>query len=799
MLAPDLQEQLDAALRLVADLRRENALLRGQLASLTLEDTAESSLEDGVGVTGGSPPDAKIALFRSLFRGRDDVYAERWENRDGRAGYSPVLRPGVRRVRGEPPPDGACMPLDDGIIRAHLQGRTTLGVYPLLRDETTWFLALDFDKSTWRDDVRVARDTCHALGIPVAVECSRSGNGAHLWVFFAEPVSAALARTLGCVVLTQTMDRRPDMGFDSYDRLFPSQDTMPKGGFGNLIALPLQGASKRSDKTVFLGADLRPYRDQWQYLSTVPRMTASAVEGAVRDAAARGRVMGVGADWLEEDDNDGRPWELPPSRRRAREDLISGLPGEIEVVDSGRLFISTTDLPAEFVTRLRRLAAFQNPEFYRAQRMRMSTWGKPRVVSCSESFPQHVALPRGCRESLIELIHAHGTRAVFVDERENGVPIVATFAGSLTSGQHSAAKAVVRDDIGVLSAPTAFGKTVVGAWIIAKRGVNTLVLVHRRHLLDQWREQLAAFLDIPVSSVGQIGGGKRRPTGTIDVALLPTLCRKGVVDDVVSRYGHIVVDECHHIPAFSFEKVLAEARARYITGLTATPIRKDGHHPIIFMQCGPIRHRIDPRIQAAARPFDHVVVRRPVSCVVGVDWEGSGIQKLFTALLTSEQRTQVIVDDVVRAVADGRSPLILTERTEHLAALAGALEGRVQHVIEMRGGMGIKQRRAIADRLANIPDDESRVIVATGRYVGEGFDDHRLDTLFLAMPVAWRGTIQQYAGRLHRLHDRKRVVTIYDYVDVNIPVLERMFEKRLRGYSAIGYRLVDATPDFSAA
>jgi hypothetical protein len=258
---------------------------------------------------------------------------------------------------------------------------------------------------------------------------------------------------------------------------------------------------------------------------------------------------------------------------------------------------------APLVAHLRRMAAFQNPEFYAAQRMRLSTFGKPRVISCSEDFPHHLALPRGYGDAVREFLARHGSRVRVTDERQRGRPYHAAFHGELTSDQAMAAGALIKHDAGVLSAPTAFGKTVIGAWLIAQRRTNTLVLVHRRHLLDQWRERLATFLDLPITAIGQIGAGRRRPTGDIDVAVLASLVRSGNVDDVVADYGHVIVDECHHIPAFSFERVLAEIRARYVLGLSATPIRKDGHHPIVFMQCGPIRHKVDARAHAAKRAF----------------------------------------------------------------------------------------------------------------------------------------------------------------------------------------------------
>ena len=348
-------------------------------------------------------------------------------------------------------------------------------------------------------------------------------------------------------------------------------------------------------------------------------------------------------------------------------------------------------------------------------------------------------------------------------------------------------------DTGVLCATTAFGKTVIAAWLIAQRGVNSLILVHRRQLLEQWVERLASFLELPAKAIGRIGGGQRKPTGSVDVAVIQSLARKGVVEDCVGNYGQLVVDECHHLSALSFEQVVRRAKARFVTGLSATVTRKDGHHPIVFMQCGPIRHRVDAKAMAAARPFQHTVFVRPTSFrpVVAANPDVRiQFQDLYSELVADEQRNQLICDEVVQAVRDGRSPLVLTERNEHLDDLAARLSPQIRHLIVLRGGTGLKQARATVARLAEISENDERALLATGRYIGEGFDDARLDTLFLTLPVSWRGTIAQYVGRLHRLYDRKREVRVYDYADLNVSMLSRMFDRRCRGYEAVGYTIL---------
>ena len=676
------------------------------------------------------------------------------------------------------------------MIHDHLTGKLTAGVYPLLTDETCWFLAADFDKATWQDDVRAFLQTCADWKIPAALERSRSGRGGHVWIFFDAPLPAGLARKLGAAILTRTMERRHQLGLDSYDRFFPSQDTMPKGGFGNLIALPLQHLPRSHGNSVFLAADFNPHPDQWAFLSGIQRTSLPEIETLVRDAERSDEIIGVRRSVTDDDSNED-PWTLPPSRKKKDQPIPGPLPPTVKIVRSNLIYVEKEGLPSAMLNRLIRLAAFQNPEFYRAQAMRLSTFGKPRVIRCAEEFPKHIALPRGCLDEVTAFFKSHNVVVQLEDQRFVGSSIEVKFQGQLRPEQQAAAKAMLASDEGILCATTAFGKTVIAAWLIAERKVNTLVLVHRRQLLDQWRERLAAFLNLPIKSIGQIGGGRRRASGMIDVAVIQSLNRKQVVDDLVANYGHVIVDECHHISAVSFEQVLRQVKARYITGLTATPQRKDGHHPIIVMQCGPIRHRVDARAQALARPFNHFVIPRPTNFRLPPSTEKPEMHELYAALADNKARNDLICVDLMRSVKAGRSPILLTERTSQVDEFASRLTGLVKHIVVLKGGMGAKQRRAIAEQLTTIPDGEERVLLATGRYIGEGFDDARLDTLFLAMPISWRGTLQQYVGRLHRLHDNKREVIVYDYVDGCVPVFFAMYSKRVRGYEAVGYKIQD--------
>jgi len=556
-----------------------------------------------------------------------------------------------------------------------------------------------------------------------------------------------------------------------------------------LIALPLQKQARECGNTVFLDEAGQPYPDQWAYLSSIRKINRAAIEDPVHAAEKRGRVVGVRMA-LTDDDNE--PWTAPPSGLR-QSPMDGPLPEELELTLGDQIYIPKDPLSPGLRNRLIRLAAFQNPEFYKAQAMRLPTYGKPRVIGCAEDFDQYVTLPRGCLEDLQGLLGGLGIKITLEDKRFAGTPIDVRFSGTLRPQQEKAAQAMLAHDTGVLSATTAFGKTVTAAWLIAQRGINTLVLVHRRLLLEQWIDRLSTFLDLPKKAIGRIGGGRNKPNGTLDVAIIQSLVRKGVVKDCVADYGYLIADECHHLSASSFEQVVRRAKAKYVTGLSATVTRKDGHHPIIFMQCGPIRYRVDAKSQATKRPFSHTVHVRPTSFepVQPADPDKRlQFQALYGELIVDDERNDLICADVVHAVRDGRCPLVLTERKAHLENLAVRLTPEVRHVIVLTGGMGTKCMREVSLHMSSIGANEPRVTLATGRYIGEGFDDPCLDTLFVTLPVSWRGTIAQYVGRLHRLNEGKREVRVYDYADLNIPMLSRMFDRRCRSYEAVGYSIL---------
>ncbi len=751
----------------------------------------------------------KIELFMSLFRGREDVYAKRWENKkQNTSGYSPACAnewaPGMclkPKIKCSVCNHKDYLELNKQVIENHLLGNIVAGVYPLLSDETCWFLAIDFDDDGWKKDISALRKVCSQFDIPVAVERSRSGNGAHAWYFFDQPVQASLARKFGSALLTYAMNQRHEITFKSYDRLFPNQDTMPKGGFGNLIALPLQKAARENHNSVFIDDEFQPYPDQWAFMSSIRKLTENNIETLI-SILCKGNELGI----LKEDAEEmPKPWETSKVVLQNKD-----FPDTIEILKANMLFIPKAGISQKALNRIKRLAAFKNPEFYKAQAMRLSTFNKPRIISCADETEDYLCLPRGCETELRDLLKEINVKTDWVCRTNTGRKIDVSFNGTLRDDQPVAVGELLAHNNGVLCGTTAFGKTVAAIKIIAERKVNTLILVNKVSLVNQWKEKLTEFLTINESVdiekqssknhkniIGQIGDGKQTRKGIIDIAIMQSLTREGEVNEFVKDYGMVIVDECHHVPAFSFEMILKNVNAEFIYGLSATPERKDGHHPIIFMHCGPIRFRDDAKKQAEKRPFEHFIIPRFTSFRIHSlnekkekDWT---IQELYFAVVSNEIRNQQITDDVIECYKNGRNCLVLTERIEHVKMLSSEMGKTIPDVISITGGMGAKETRETLAKISGTPSNKSLIVVATGRFIGEGFDEPRLDTLFLAMPISWKGTLQQYAGRLHRLFEGKNEVLIYDYVDIHVQVFEKMYNRRLSGYSSIGYKVKGET------
>ncbi len=797
---------LEEMKREIEQLRTENAELKALLyahgiALPRVKISAEPALPVAETVTKRSPLADKVSLFMSLFQGRPDVYARRWESKDGRAGYSPVCRnewtPGICLK-----PKGKCadcshadyLCYDADAIAAHLSGRCVLGIYPLLQDETCRFLAIDFDEENWRGDVQMVAKTCKDNSVPCAVEISRSGNGAHLWIFFAEPIDAAKARTLGSGILTLAMKEHARLSFKSYDRMFPNQDTMPKGGFGNLIALPLQVAASRHGGSLFVDECLRPYGDQWVYLSGVQKLNREQVDHLL----AKLQMSPLGT-LRPDDEPSAKPW-----RRSTDAIKPEDVPDVVTITLADRLYIPISGFSNRAQNQLKRIAAFRNPQYYRSQAMRMPVWNIPRVICCAEYQDDYLVLPRGCYDDVADWMQQHHVHMDVCNECAEGRDIDVAFNGTLREEQAAAFEALSAHDTGILSATTAFGKTVIGAALIAEKKVNTLVLVHRSQLMEQWKERLSQFLTVNEvlpslpkrrgrqkkrEIIGLYGANKDTRSGIIDIAMLQSM---GNADDIkpwIRDYGMVIVDECHHVPAVSFEQVLKAVHAKHIYGLTATPKRQDGHHPILSMYLGGIRYHVDARKQAEKRPFAHLMIPRFTGTRFQLDADSKtpAIGQYYDQIMQDELRNHTIIEDVLQCVKDERNCLLLSERTRHVQALAELLREHGLHVHVLLGGQTNAQMKAQMAALKNMPDKQPLIICATGKFIGEGFDDSRLDALFLTMPISWHGTLAQYVGRLHRLHEGKREVRVYDYIDSHAIILEKMYRKRLKGYAAIGY------------
>ncbi|MGD9161583.1 MAG: DEAD/DEAH box helicase family protein [Desulfobacteraceae bacterium] len=731
----------------------------------------------------------KIKLFMSLFKGRDDIYATKWENKKKvTSGYSPVcLNQWRKGICGKPKiPCSKCenksyAVLDDNVIDDHLRGNIVVGIYPMLPDETCYFLAMDFDEEEWQRDISIVRETCDEFHIPVAVERSQSGNGAHIWFFFDDPIPASLARKFGTGLLTFSMDRRHELKFKSYDRLFPSQDTLPKGGFGNLIALPFQKSARKNQNSEFVDEKFNPYSDQWAYLSTIKKISEDKIGGLIAELC-QGHELG---QLKIDEEEDQKPWETVKKVSLDKNEY----PRTIDIVKSNMLFIPKNGISEKGLNHLKRLASFKNPMFYKQQAMRLSTYGHSRIITCADDTKDYLCLPRGCEEEVVTEFQSLKVDCQFIDKTNHGKKIDVEFNGELRDDQqHSALEQLLSRDIGILSGTTAFGKTVVAIKLIAERKVKTLILVDRIGLLNQWKDRLKQFLivnevlpeaDSPtikkrgrkkkLSIIGQLGAGKNTLNGIVDIAVMQSMGRMGEVKDCIKNYGMIIADECHHAPAFNYENILKTANARYVYGLTATPTRKDGHHPILLMQCGPIRYRDDPKKQAENRPFDHFVIPRFTSLRIPFDRDEKelSINDVYSEIMENDFRDQQIIEDVVENYKLGRNCVVLSQRVEHVETLSEKLKEEIPDVLSLTGKMGIKKAREVLEYIKGVPDDKNIALVATGPYIGEGFDEPRLDTLFLVMPISWKGTLQQYAGRLHRLFNNKKEVLIYDYVDIH--------------------------------
>jgi len=802
-----LRYQRDEVRRECLRLQQENDRLRG-LLGLPSEASASFARMPSAGtvfpaidplppVTFTSSVEQKIALFRALFRGRDDVYPVRWVNaQTGKKGYVPAVKGGWgRRHSGGPLTQQDYLPLTDAVIRQHLEGQQTIGVYPLLRNDTCWFLACDFDgkagisravdRSTGSVDgkdggTRVSEITgwaldavgylaaCERHGISAYLERSQSGKGGHVWIFFSSPVPAVSARRLGTFLLRKTMESRAEMTLASYDRLFPSQDVLPKGGFGNLIALPLQKLCRAGGNTEFLDGQMRPWPDQWGFLSSITRVSPPQLEEFLEHLTAV--VAGPGSV-----DVTSLPLsEVCPAPPR----MIGALGAAISLEKAG--------LPPWLLADIKHLASLHNPVFYERQKLRLSTFRTPRFITCYEEDVSHLHLPRGLLEALHEVVRKAGSVLSLTDLRRLPNQLALKFHGTLTPLQAQAVRVMLANDHGVLVAPPGVGKTVMACSIAAQRNLPALVLVHRQPLSDRWRVHLTNLVGLSSKEIGQLGSGKNRCTHMVDLAMIQTL--KGVDDPEAffAGYGLLIVDECHHLPAFSFESCVKRAPIRYVLGLTATPYRRDGLQDLIVMQCGPIRHTISGRQTGSHTDLALELVVRETDVTYPTTDEPP-IQAVFRALVNDAARTRTVSDDVLTALGQGRRCLVLSERKEHCRSLAEQFRAQGKTPFILDGGLRKKAREAIFEAVRNQPSSEDLLLIATGQYLGEGFDCPQIDTLFLTFPVSFKGKLVQYVGRLMRSYEGKRVVRVHDYADVHVPVLKKMYQKRRKTYETLGF------------
>jgi superfamily II DNA or RNA helicase len=793
----------DLELRL-SELERERTQVIATINELKAEYRAQAASSQpllGSPVMEGAPTSSqeKVELFLKLFRAREDVYPKRWENaKTGKQGYSPVcMNEWVKPICQKPQVRCAdCAhqkfsPLDERAVEMHLRGAATIGTYAIRDDDTCVFLACDFDETSWQADAAAYRDTGRTLGIEIAIERSRSGNGAHAWVFFDAPIPARLARSLGTLLLAQCSEQNPRLSLESYDRFFPAQDFLPKGGFGNLIALPLQKQPRETGNSCFLDEEFRPIEDQWRYLARVRRLSRRELDSILvqyfpRTIDRRGEAF------------DDRSWAIDnsilektsssSSESSKSEGALAGK--DIEVICGPMLSVPLENLPGKVIARLKKTASFANPEFYKLQRMRMQTYPHPRFIFSGELRPDQISLPRGVLDEVTKILTSAGGKVIVRDERIGRKKIDVAFSGELTEAQSNAVKAIKKSDFGILLAPPGAGKTVMGCALIAERKVSTLILVHRQPLLEQWQERIITFLGVPKKEIGRLSGAKKKMTGRIDLAMLQSLTRLEDASEIAQVYSQVIIDECHHIPAASFEAILKQLPARFIIGLTATPYRKDGLEKILFQQCGPIRHEM---AAVDSGTLEKVVEIHETGLRIPAEWGPQPpYHMLMEHLVTDSARNELIADLTVRALQSGRFPLVISDRKEHLDLLAKGIQAKFQEfeLVQLDGDLSPKQRR---DAISQVHEQKgvgkSVLLMSTASLVGEGFDLPALDTLVVATPLSFEGRMIQYAGRLHRLVEGKSNVRIIDFVDSFSAMFLKMYRNRLQAYRKMGYQI----------
>ena len=772
------------------------------------------------------------SLLYSYFKGRQDVYSLRSSKKGYYTQCNNFWKYGICPKR-----DGTKIKCQDcssqdykelkgRVILQHLQGikedcTDVVGLYPLFPDGSCWFLVFDFDNhdesaepsKEWQQEVNALREMCSVLGIDSLVERSRSGKGAHVWIFFSDPIQASKARKFGESLLRKGAESVSLKNFTYYDRMMPMQDFLPEGKLGNLIALPLQGRALRNGNSAFVDESWNTYKDQWKRLRETRRLSEKEVDDLIKLWCPDDDAMSIFQNDVVEDTAAGHTsllfGQTPASTNR--DFHAEDADGSVKIILSDGIYVNKKGLKDRMQNAIRRIAAYSNPQFFQTLKLGFSTKDTPRIVYNGYDEGDYIVIPRGCYDELISQLSVAGVRYDVVDKRQKGRKIDIHFNGDLYSEQQIAAEKMLYNDIGVLAAATAFGKTVLGAYLIAEKKVNALVLVHNVEIMNNWIKDLSSSLpineELPTyttpkgrvkkrsSLIGTFSSQKDSTTGIIDIAMITSLGREDNINELVRNYGMVIVDECHHAAAVTHENVLRAVTARYVYGMSATINRGDKQDKKMFMQLGPIRHRYTAKERAQKQGIGHYIYPRFTRLVDLNQSEDKNPSDYYRLIMQSELRNMQIVSDVIDCVKRGRTPVVMTKYKEHAQKLYDMLQGVADHVFLLQGGKSLKERAAIREQMAAVRADESLVLVAIGQYVGEGFNYPRLDTMLLAMPISFEGNVEQHAGRLNRDYEGKKDAIIFDYIDQHVPTLKRMYYKRLRAYKKIGYEVCSKVTD----
>lgn len=730
-----------------------------------------------------------INVFADYFRGRCDVYPHAYV-KNNKINYTPTCNNFWKDTICNLKIGGNCKdckhkenaPLTLDVIKNHMYNDKTIGIYPLLDDDTCYFLAFDFDNKNndlnVKDDVLAFASICDKYDVPVAIERSRSGKGFHIWLFFESNIKAITARKLGSLLLSKTMEIRDNLKINSFDRMFPNQDFLPKGGYGNLIALPFQTEPSKYGNTLFVDRNFIPIKEQFLCLKNIKKLSLDEVYEKIK----------ILSDETIDLSNDNANLKKDVKNKRKNNFKY---PKSIDIILSDMVYIDKANLNAGVKSSFRRLATFANPEFYKRQRMRLSVYNIPMIIDCSQEDDKYLKIPRGTYEYLDSLCKENNVKINITDNRNEGIKLDVKFNSNLREEQKPAFNELIKFDTGVLCAPTGFGKTVVTCKVIETKNVNTLIIVPKLQLLNQWKNSIKNFLNIDV--VGEISGKKKNITNIIDVACAKSLWNNGKVLDILNNYGMIIVDECHHSAAYTFEQVINTSNAKYVYGISATPERENGHTPIITMQCGDIRYKVDSlKFNQKLKIPMKVIKKNTHLLFTNPKIDNYELNEINDFIAKDVLRTEKIIEDIKCEFYNHKNILVLTERLEHLDYIYDKLARYTNNIFKYYGGIGkkiLKQYELLNNKI--LENGENKIIVATGSCIGEGFDDVSLDTLFLTMPGSGKTKITQYTGRLHRKNENKKEILVYDYVDDNYPKTKNMFLKRKKIYESLGYEIID--------